>query len=200
MTDLHRSERPAGAGSRRGAPVLVSALVVLTLTVAGCSSAGEGAAPETSSSTASATPTETAPAEPAPAAPAQTTPAAPEAAEPSSGPTALILQFGDLEVRATLDDSAAARSLVAQLPATLEFSDYGGQEKIATLPAPLDLSGAPDRAAAPAGTLGYYAPDQGLVLYYESVGAYSGIVPLGVFDDVEALRDASDGPPEVRVQ
>lgn len=200
MTHLHRSPRPAGAGSRRGAPVLLSALVVLTLTVAGCNSSGGGAGSATRSSTASATPTVVAPAEPAPTAPVQTSTAAPEAAEPSSGPASLTLQFGDLEVRATVEDSAAARSLLAQLPATLDFSDYGGQEKIATLSAPLDLSGAPDRAAAPAGTLGYYAPDQGLVLYYESVGAYSGIVPLGVFDDVEALGGASDGPVEVRVQ
>ncbi|MCJ1674600.1 MULTISPECIES: cyclophilin-like fold protein [unclassified Rathayibacter] len=138
----------------------------------------------------SAPPTESAPA----------TAAAPTTTAPSDTRTSLTLRFGDREIRATLEDSAASRSLLAQLPATLDFSDYGGQEKIATLSAPLDLTGATDRAAAPAGTLGYYAPDQGLVLYYESVGAYSGIVPLGVFDDVDALRDASDGSVEVRVQ
>ncbi|MWV58654.1 cyclophilin-like fold protein [Rathayibacter sp. VKM Ac-2754] len=171
----------------RGARLLLAPLGVLVLTVSGCSAPGDGAAePVTSASTALAAP--------------EPSDSAPTAAAPSAGPTALILRFGDLEIEATLDDSVAARSLLAQLPVTLDFRDYGGQEKIATLPAPLDLGTAPDRAAAPAGTLGYYAPDQGLVLYYDSVGAYPGIVPLGSFDAVEALQDASDGPVEVRVR
>ncbi|MWV48845.1 hypothetical protein GRS96_06080 [Rathayibacter sp. VKM Ac-2803] len=174
----------------RGARLLLAPLGVLVLTVSGCSAPGDDTAePATSASTAPAAPT-----------PSDSGPPATAAQQSSAAPTALILRFGDLEIEATLDDSVAARSLLAQLPVTLDFRDYGGQEKIATLPAPLDLGTAPDRAAAPAGTLGYYAPDQGLVLYYDSVGAYPGIVPLGSFDAVEALQDASDGPVEVRVR
>lgn len=125
---------------------------------------------------------------------------APLADSPPADGTSITIAIEGRTLSGSLLENAPASVLVAQLPLTLSFSDYGGQEKIATLPAPLDLTGAPDRAAAPAGTIGYYAPDQGLVLYYDSVGAYPGIVPLGVFDDVEALRDASDGAVDVRVQ
>lgn len=86
--------------------------------------------------------------------------------------------------------NAAAASLLAQLPLQLSFKDYGSQEKIARIPAPLALDGMPSGGSAEPGTIGYYAPDQALVLYYDSVGHYDGIIPLGQFDDVAAVRDA----------
>ena len=39
----------------------------------------------------------------------------------------------------TLSGNAAARSLIEQLPLTLSFRDYGGQEKIVKLRAPLPV-------------------------------------------------------------
>ena len=48
----------------------------------------------------------------------------------------------------------------------------------------------PSGGSAEPGTIGYYAPDQALVLYYETVGYYNGIIPLGTFDDVATVRDA----------
>ncbi|SMH43985.1 hypothetical protein SAMN06295885_2275 [Rathayibacter oskolensis] len=187
----------------RAAPALLAPAVVLALTLSGCSAptgssptgSAEPSAPTTLTSTARTTPATT-----TPAGPASADPPTPVGQPAAAAPTQIALQFGDVEITGTVEDTAAGRSLLAQLPAELDFSDYGGQEKIATLPSPLDLSGAPDRAAAPAGTLGYYAPDQGLVLYYDSVGAHPGIVPLGVVDDVESLRGASDGSVEVRVR
>ena len=68
------------------------------------------------------------------------------------------------------------------------MTDFGGQEKIASLPAPLAFRGAPAGSDAAQLTIGYYAPDQGLVLYYEDVGYFAGIVPLGTFDNISALR------------
>jgi hypothetical protein len=96
----------------------------------------------------------------------------------------VVVDLGDgTEVTGELDGSATARSLLAQLPLTLQFTDFGGQEKIAALPAPLSLEGAPARSDAPALTIGYYAPSQSLVLYYEDVGTHGGIVPLGRLDE-----------------
>ncbi|NYF12140.1 hypothetical protein HDC34_000434 [Pseudoclavibacter sp. JAI123] len=104
--------------------------------------------------------------------------------------TNITITMGDTTVRGTLDANAATADLIAQLPLELAFEDFGGQEKIATLPTALSLDGLPSGSDAPVGTLGYYAPDQGLVLYYESVGYYPGIIPLGTFEGVEAVRDA----------
>ncbi len=55
----------------------------------------------------------------------------------------IILKSSNGEATAILDDTAAARSFAAQLPLTLNLEDYGGHEKIAKLPKPLDTRGAP---------------------------------------------------------
>ncbi|MEX5301353.1 cyclophilin-like fold protein [Kocuria sabuli] len=109
---------------------------------------------------------------------------------PSAGAsTPITLDIEGTTVTATLFDNTTARSLIDQLPLELSFTNYGGQEKIATLPAPLLLEGVPAGNDADPLTNGYYAPDQALVLSYEHVGYYSGIDRLGEFDDLEAVRD-----------
>lgn len=55
----------------------------------------------------------------------------------------IILKSSNGEATAILDDTAAARSFAAQLPITLNLEDYGGHEKVAKLPKPLDTRGAP---------------------------------------------------------
>ncbi len=102
----------------------------------------------------------------------------------------LTITLDDRSIRGMLHPSAATTSLLAQLPLELSFDDFGGQEKLATLPAPLALDGMPEGSSAEPGTIGYYAPHRVLVLYYRSVGYYRGIIPLGTFDDIAAVRDA----------
>jgi len=104
--------------------------------------------------------------------------------------TGITITLDETTITANLHASAATSSLLAQLPLELSFEDFGGQEKIATLPAPLALAGMPAGSSAEPGTIGYYAPGQALVLYYDTVGYYNGIIPLGTFDDVAAVRDA----------
>ncbi|MBA4102490.1 MAG: hypothetical protein C0488_09695 [Arthrobacter sp.] len=96
-------------------------------------------------------------------------------------------------VTGALSSNATARSLIQQLPLTLSFRDYGGQEKISDLPEALSLDGVPAGDSAEPLTIGYYAPDQALVLYYESVGYSRGIVRIGSFDDLAAIRDQTSG-------
>lgn len=93
----------------------------------------------------------------------------------------------------TLSDNAAAASLIHQLPLTLTFTDYGGHEKIADLPAPLSLENLPAGNDADPLTIGYYAPGQALVLYYEHVGYFNGIIRIGTFDALAAIRDHDKG-------
>lgn len=104
--------------------------------------------------------------------------------------TTITLTVNGTTVTGVLNDNAASASLLAQMPLELSFADYGGQEKIADLPSPLALDGMPAGGSAVPGTIGYYAPDQALVLYYEPVGYFTGIIPLGTFTDVATVRDA----------
>lgn len=109
--------------------------------------------------------------------------------------SAVTITVGDRAIEAELNDSATSRDLIAQLPLSLTFRDYGGQEKLATLPAPLSMDGVPTGSAAQANDIGYYAPDNVLVLYYKPVGYFNGIVRLGTVgaDDMEFLRSQADG-------
>ncbi|MDR6611928.1 cyclophilin-like fold protein [Leifsonia sp. 1010] len=93
----------------------------------------------------------------------------------------------------TLDHNSTASALLEQLPLELTLRDFGGQEKVADLPSALPLEGMPAGSAASPGTIGYYAPDQVIVLYYEHVGYYPGIIPIGTFDDVSAVWSLVDG-------
>ena len=98
------------------------------------------------------------------------------------------ITIGDTTITGTLQPSATTDSLLAQLPLELAFSDFGGQEWVATLPAPLSLDGMPEGGAAGPGAIGYYAPNQAFVLYYAQVGYYSGLIPIGTFTDLAAIE------------
>lgn len=103
------------------------------------------------------------------------------------------IEFLGQQIHGILDDTVIAASLADQLPLTLQFEDYGGQEKIAALPTILDTTEAPRGSDAPAATIGYYAPKQSLVLYYEHVGRFDGIMPLGTLDDITTLSAITTG-------
>jgi hypothetical protein len=107
--------------------------------------------------------------------------------------TPIVLEIDGVKVSGRLDASATSESLLALLPLTLSFRDMGGQEKLADLGVALSLDGAPSRSDAQPLTIGYYSPTQNLVLYYEHVGTFSGIVPLGEFDDLGPVKDLADG-------
>ena len=92
------------------------------------------------------------------------------------------LTLGDHRFAATLDDSAAADDLLAQLPVTVDMTDHGGVEKTGPLPSPLSLDGQPEGADPDVGDLGYYAPGNDLVLYYGDQSYFPGIVVLGRFE------------------
>lgn len=101
--------------------------------------------------------------------------------------TSIEIDIPGTRLTGTLHSTPIASSLLDLLPLTLHFSDFGAQEKIAKLPVALTVSGAPRRSNAPAATIAYYQPARSLVLYYEDVGTFPGIMPVGWFDDVAAL-------------
>lgn len=164
----------------------LAAIIVLVLPMAGCSTSSNGPAstPEHPS-----IPTETSTAAKGSASQPAPVPSSAGAADS----TPIIIDIDGGTVTGTLSSNATARSLIGQLPLTLSFRDYGGQEKIAELPEPLSLDGVPAGDSAEPLTIGYYAPDQALVLYYERVGYSPGIVRIGSFDDLAAIRDQTSG-------
>jgi hypothetical protein len=102
--------------------------------------------------------------------------------EPEEGdvdPMNIQIRIGDQTLTATLDDSPAARDLLAQLPVTVDMTDHGGVEKTGPLPGSLSLDGQPEGADPDPGDLGYYAPGNDLVLYHGDQSYYAGIVVLG---------------------
>ena len=101
------------------------------------------------------------------------------------------ITIGDQTFAATLQDSAAARDLIAQLPVTVEMTDHGGVEKTGPLPGPLSLEGQPEGADPDVGDLGYYAPGNDLVLYYGDQSYFPGIAILGRMSGDAAERIAA---------
>jgi hypothetical protein len=100
------------------------------------------------------------------------------------------ISIDDQRFQATLDDSAASRDLIAQLPLTLEMIDHGGVEKTGPLSSPLSLDGQPAGADPDVGDVGYYAPGNDFVLYYGDQSYYNGIVVLGHLEGDAAERIA----------
>jgi len=100
------------------------------------------------------------------------------------------ITMGGQRFHATLIDSAAARDLLAQLPATLTMRDHGSVEKTGRLRSPLSVEGQPEGADPDVGDVGFYAPGNDLVLYYGDQSYFSGIVVLGRLDEGAAARIA----------
>nr|WP_314119326.1 cyclophilin-like fold protein [uncultured Campylobacter sp.] len=94
----------------------------------------------------------------------------------------MVLKTSSGEATAILDDTIAARSFAAELPLTLNLSDYAGHEKVAKLPKPLDVSGEPKGRDGKRGEISYFAPWNTFVIYYGYQPYYDGIVRLGVID------------------
>ena len=110
--------------------------------------------------------------------------------------TPIRIEIGDRAVAATLWDTPASRSLLDQLPLTLEFSVYDDQELTAQPPRPLDMEGMPEGDAPQAGDVGYYAPTGVLALHFADIGYFTGSARLGRIDgDLSALRGLSGTVP-----
>lgn len=89
------------------------------------------------------------------------------------------IALGDRFLSASLEDSAATRDFMAQLPLTLDLEDYSATEKIAYLPHKLATHGAPSGIDPKVGDVTYYAPWGNLALFYRDFGYSAGLVRLG---------------------
>ncbi|MER6639642.1 MULTISPECIES: cyclophilin-like fold protein [Streptomyces] len=86
-------------------------------------------------------------------------------------------------VRATLNDSRAARDFAELLPLALDLTDFHGIERVADLPRKLDTASAPEPTAATTGDIAYYAPWGNLALFYrDGPAASADLLILGHLD------------------
>lgn len=92
----------------------------------------------------------------------------------------LTVQCGDASIVYELNDSPAAKSLLAQLPLTLEVEPYSFNEQTFYPPEKLDTTDTPAITSAQAGTLAYFAPWGDVVMFYEGFsGGNGGLYELG---------------------
>ena len=94
-----------------------------------------------------------------------------------------------------LNDSAAARALLAQLPLSLQVEPFGSNEQTFYPPKPLEVGDTPAITSAEAGTLAYYAPWGDVVMFCgDFSGGGDGLYELGkAVDGVDALQNFSGG-------
>jgi hypothetical protein len=172
---------PWGSRPARGRHALVLAL----LAVASLSACGrpdddgdQGAsAPDATTSAPSSSPT----------------PASGEQDAGASDGMPIQISFGDTTFASRLLDNPTARDLAAQLPLTLTFRDHNNVEKTAPLRPALTIDGAPAAHDPAAGDIGYWAPGGDFVLYYDNDAPhFEGIVRIGRFNDIEAIRRLSE--------
>ncbi|MEZ5087908.1 MAG: cyclophilin-like fold protein [Tessaracoccus sp.] len=196
----------------------LSAITIASIALSACSQTttssdnGSPAEPTPSTSLSSTPPSSPSPtpfatADSSTAPPSQVTPSptptetsTTEDPEATMSETPIRIVIGDESLDTTLSDNPAARSLLEQLPLTLDFRDYGGQEVLATPPQPLTMKGMPRGESAPAGTIGYYAPDDVIVLYYTDVPRYNGIVRLGTINDDYSVLEGWSSPRSVTIE
>ena len=100
---------------------------------------------------------------------------------------------GGATVAFELNDSPAARSLLAQLPLTLEVEPYSSNEQTFYPPEKLDTADTPAITSAEAGTLAYFAPWGDVVMFYEDFsGGSGGLYELGsVMEGMDAIQSLS---------
>jgi hypothetical protein len=101
-------------------------------------------------------------------------------------------------VTATLNNSEAARDLVAMLPLSIHMRDHLRREKTGRIPGPLSERTAGSRTYE-SGDLGYWWPGGNFVIFYRHDGLTipsPGIVLLG---KVDAGADLFDVPGAVEV-
>lgn len=102
------------------------------------------------------------------------------------------LDFDGQTVVVSMQDNAATRQFLAMLPATFEFADFAGQEKITEFPRPVSLTDAPRGMVASAGKMFIYAPWGNLGIFYKDHGRTvdDSLIHMG---DVESGLDLLAG-------
>lgn len=88
------------------------------------------------------------------------------------------VQNNNLKIDFQLNESQAAKTLIKQLPLTLDVDNFGGNEKIFYPPEKLNVTNT-ELADPEKGDLCYYAPWGDVVMYYKGTSSAPGLYSLG---------------------
>lgn len=108
----------------------------------------------------------------------------------------ILLGFDDKEIIIKMYDNPAAEQVISLLPASFDFIDYGGKEKIANFAQPLSLADAPHGMVAKAGKMFIYAPWGNMGFFYKDHGNSmdNNLIPLGEIESgLEYLLEQRGG-------
>ena len=93
------------------------------------------------------------------------------------------VKFEGVTLKATLNDSDAAKAFYAMLPLNLKLENFGDSEKIFYLPGKLDTVGMSANERVQSGDITYYAPWGNVAIFYKPYGGNGDLYKLGKFDE-----------------
>lgn len=105
------------------------------------------------------------------------------------------LSYDDKTVIVRLNDNFASKQLMEMLPATFEFIDFAGQEKITEFPKPISLDGVSRGMIAKAGKMFIYVPWGNLGFFYKDHGNTidNSLIELGEIESGLDILAAQQG-------
>ncbi|MNB93713.1 hypothetical protein D3C75_408510 [compost metagenome] len=121
------------------------------------------------------------------AAPAE--PLTPEQPAAQATMPTINIKIANINFTATLYDNESARTIVQEMPFTLNMEDFALQEKIAELTFPLPSAQTETPATIKAGDLSLWSGNN-LVLFYTTFSNAYRYVPVGYIEDVTGLQSA----------
>lgn len=101
-----------------------------------------------------------------------------------------------------LNDHDAARDLIARLPMTVTFENFGSTERIAYLKSPLKLGNAPTSTDPVTGDFAYYIPWGNICVFVKDFRHSPDLVPMGKMsmEAMNALKASGDNTVTFRVK
>lgn len=169
--------------------------IICMIALAGCSGNSSPSEPSVSTNEASSAPPPTPTPSPAPAE-SQTS----EKSQEDDTMPAINIKVGNKTFVVTMYDNESARTIVQEMPFTLEMDDYASQEKVAELLFALPSAETETPATINSGDI-YLWSGNNLVLFYTTFSNSYGYVPVGYIEDVTGLQDAlGSGSVEVTFQ
>lgn len=96
----------------------------------------------------------------------------------------VIMTINDTEYVVTVDENTAAGKLFLEvLPLSLNFENFGSNERIAYLPHKLDMNSYEEPISVERGGMTYYVPWGNLAVFRKSFSCSADLAPLGAMSE-----------------
>lgn len=102
--------------------------------------------------------------------------------------TPITIKIGNKSLSAMLYDNESARTILKQMPFTLNMDDYGAQEKVAELTFDIPSEQTITLATINEGDI-YLWSGSSLVLFYTTFSNSYSYVPIGYITDISELKE-----------